>query len=280
MNKIPVWKTIRFAYAFTFGEIGTIIGLIWLPTLLIAVLQFLPYALGTQVVDQEPAAAVAASAFANLAFFAAALLLYAMNAAAVIRQALGLRQGGATIHFSVGLQELRVFGAFAMCGLLFVGCYLVLQIGLSLLAGILPVPGQSLFLLGWMCVVIYLALRLGALLVPVVVAEEKIDLRRVWSLSSGNYWRIQIVALAVFVPLFLLQFVGTVAIAGVGILAPLPLTQDAMQAAVNARVALLDKHLPELMGLSLILAPFSIGLTFGAAAAAYRAIVPRSGRRV
>ena len=50
MNKINVWNAIRFAYAFTFGDIGTIIGLIWLPTLLIAVLQFLPYALGTQAV--------------------------------------------------------------------------------------------------------------------------------------------------------------------------------------------------------------------------------------
>jgi len=40
MNKIPVGETIRFAYAFTFGEIGTIIGLIWIPTLINAVATF------------------------------------------------------------------------------------------------------------------------------------------------------------------------------------------------------------------------------------------------
>ena len=40
MNKIPVGQTIRFAYAFTLGEIGTIIGLIWVPTLINAVATF------------------------------------------------------------------------------------------------------------------------------------------------------------------------------------------------------------------------------------------------
>src|SRR6185437_697887 len=40
MNKIPVGQTIRFAYAFTFGEIGTVIGLTWIPTLINAVATF------------------------------------------------------------------------------------------------------------------------------------------------------------------------------------------------------------------------------------------------
>ncbi|MEJ0044147.1 MAG: hypothetical protein WDM81_18895 [Rhizomicrobium sp.] len=37
MNKIPVGETIRFAYAFTFGEIGTVIGLVWIPLVINAV---------------------------------------------------------------------------------------------------------------------------------------------------------------------------------------------------------------------------------------------------
>src|SRR5256885_4893359 len=46
MTKLPVGSTIRHAYSFTFGELGTIIGLCWLPLVLIAILQFLPYAFG------------------------------------------------------------------------------------------------------------------------------------------------------------------------------------------------------------------------------------------
>ena len=37
MKKIPVLDSIRYAYAFTFGHLGTIIGLIWVPMVILAV---------------------------------------------------------------------------------------------------------------------------------------------------------------------------------------------------------------------------------------------------
>ena len=37
MQKLPVGRIVRLAYAFTFGEIGTIIGLVWIPALITAV---------------------------------------------------------------------------------------------------------------------------------------------------------------------------------------------------------------------------------------------------
>jgi hypothetical protein len=284
MNKISVWKTIRFAYAFTFGDIGTIIGLIWLPTLLIAVLQFLPYALGTQAASQDPAAG-ATSAVANLAFFAAGLILYAIIAVAVTRQALGLRQGGATVHFSLGLPEWRMLGANLLCALV-VGAFL-----LAYLLGILfatsiakgmsaPVAiGTLLFITAGFCVLVYVGLRLVFLVVPVVVAEEKIDLARGWALTAGNFWRVLAVLLAISLPLLAIQAVATIVIGGPELLAPLPAGQDAMAAALNSRMVSLDKHMPELIGLFLILAPFNFGLTLGAEAAVYRAVVPPTGRR-
>src|SRR5215472_9111988 len=98
MNKLPVRQTIRFAYAFAFGEIGTIIGLVWLPTVLIAILQFLPYALGMQAQGYDGRAAGVAG-LGNLAFFSLTLILYAVNAVSVTRQALELRKGAASVYF-------------------------------------------------------------------------------------------------------------------------------------------------------------------------------------
>jgi hypothetical protein len=285
MNKISVWNTIRFAYAFSFGDIGTIIGLIWLPTLLIAVLQFLPYALGTQAPDQDPANA-ATAALANLAFFAGGLILYAMNAVSVMRQALGLRHGGATIHFSLGWPEWRVLGANLLCALV-LGAMLLVYLGGVVFADSLvrgmsaPVTiGALLYKIGGICVLVYVGIRLVILVVPVAVAEDKVDLVRGWTLTAGNFWRILAVMLAVSLPLLAIQAVATAAIGGPLLFAPLPSGQEAMVAALNLRMALLDKHMPELIGVSLILAPFNFGLTLGAEAAIYRAIVPPSGRRV
>jgi hypothetical protein len=40
MKKIPVTQTIQAAYRFVFTHLGAIIGLIWLPMLLVTVLGF------------------------------------------------------------------------------------------------------------------------------------------------------------------------------------------------------------------------------------------------
>src|SRR5580693_989726 len=121
MTKLPVADAIRFAYGFAFGQIGAIIGLVWLPLVILAVIQFLPYAIGTAYPPggADPAEA-AGNAVLNLVFSAAALLLYAMNCVSVTRQALGLRQGAASLHFALGRPEWRMFAAIVICGLLLI----------------------------------------------------------------------------------------------------------------------------------------------------------------
>ena len=63
MNKLPVGEATRFAYAFTIRELGTIIGLIWIPMVALAIISFLPYALGDNMPspDINPTAAGAIS---------------------------------------------------------------------------------------------------------------------------------------------------------------------------------------------------------------------------
>jgi hypothetical protein len=280
MNKIPVLKTIGFAYAFTFAGIGTIIGLVWLPTLLIGVLQFLSFALGAQLSDEGPAAGSAA-AFLNFAFFFATILLYAMNAVAVTRLALGKRpEGIASVHFSLGRPEWRVLGGYLFCAVLLGGLLMVYLLGMSFATSLvrpamsMPLAlGLILYVLVGICLLLYVGLRLMPLLVPVTVAEDKLDLARGWQLMAGNTLRMLGVLLGVSVPVLAIQTAATLAIGGSALVAPLPSSPNAIVLAINARMAALNSHMPELIGLFLILAPFSLGLTMSAEAAAYRALV-------
>ena len=61
---------------------------------------------------------------------------------------------------------------------------------------------------------IFAVLRLGFLLTPVVVAENRISLRRPWELSRGNFWRIFAIALAIVIPLALLAFLLMLLVVG------------------------------------------------------------------
>lgn len=280
MPKIPVADTIRFAYGFAFAQIGAIIGLVWLPLMVMAVLQFLPYAIGTA---NSPAAADSAAAtsaaLANFACSTGVLLLYAINGVSVTRQALGVRQGAASFHFALGWPEWRMFGAIVICGLL-----LVAAIGVYVLAGsailsrlaatpLLDVLADVYTLAGF-CAVVWFALRLIFLVAPVVVAEERLDLPRAWMLTRRNVLRILAVLLAVTLPLLLIQCVALALIAGPQFFLPLPDNAASAALAIEQRFALFDRHMPEVIGLTLILTPFNLGLTLGAAAHAYRALVP------
>lgn len=280
MTRLPIADAIRFAYSFAFEQIGAIIGLVWLPLVMLAVLQFLPYAIGTAYsVNDGNNTAAAGAAFANLLFSTAAMLLYAMNCVSVTRQALGIRQGAATIHFALGWPEWRMFAAIVICGLI-----LVAAIGVYALVGstVLPYAGNGpladaltdLYAVAGLCAIAWFALRLIFVLPPIIVSEERVDLARAWMLTRRNFWRLLAVAAAVMVPLLLIQAAALAAIAGLGLFAPLPGDTAAAAAALEQRFALFDSHMPTLIGLTLILTPFNLGLMLGASSFAYRTLAP------
>lgn len=280
-TRIPVADTIRFAYRFAFGHIGVIIGLVWLPLTAMAVLQFLPYGVGTAYApaSADSSAASTLDAFVNLACSMGVLVLYAINGVAVTRQALGLRQGAASFHFALGWPEWRLFAAIVICGLL-----LVAAIGLYVLLGtiILPRLGGAgwaelvadAYTLAGFCAVSWFALRLIFFIAPVVVTQERVDIVHAFMLTRRNVWRILGIVLAVTVPMLLVQCAALAFIAGPSFFAPLPANAGAAAVALGQRFALFDRHMPEVIGLTLILTPFNLGLILGAAAHAYRAIVP------
>ncbi len=234
MNKIPVGQTIRFAYDFTFGQIGTVIGLIWIPTVINAVGSFLVFRAYGGTMEQPDGAGVPVMGGPQIGlmflYFLVAFLLVAMMAVAITRQALGLRKGTAFAHFSLGSQELRVFGGFFglyLVLLLFVFAFAVVAV-MAALGGSggaldqgrirgqrhLPAWASSLLGLAGFCVLIYVFVRLSFLFIPAAVSEGEFGLTRSWELTRGNFWRIVAVGLAVLLPVVLVQCVAEYFILG------------------------------------------------------------------
>ncbi|HEY1614448.1 MAG TPA: hypothetical protein VGF97_12230 [Rhizomicrobium sp.] len=278
MNRIPVGETIRFAYAFAFGQVGAIIGFVWLPLALAAILQFLPYALGTADSDGT-AATVMGSAVFNLSMALGVWLLNAMNFVSVTRLALGTRESTISLYFSLGAPEWRMFMSILLC--LFA---LVLLLGLYLatgavLAGMLGSDiAAAIYAAIGLVGVAYVALRLVFLVPAVVVVEGKTDLVRAWALAAGNVGRIFLVFLAVVFPILILQTVALGLLVGHGLFAPLPMDPKQAMAALEARRDLLDQHAPTVIGVALVLSPFNLGLVLGAITRAYRALAPERVR--
>lgn len=284
MNKLPVSETTRFAYGFTLGHLGTIIGLIWVPMVGIAILQFLPYGMGDAnlTADQDPNA-LGAAALRGIAFWLATLLLYACVNVAVIRQALGLRSGTAIVHFTLGRAELRVWGA----SLLLMAILFALMLGIILATLVVGFAGGAtgnkvvagaivgVVLIAGLCVLLLSVVRLGFLLVPVTVAEGKISFERGWTLTQGNFWRIAGVLFLVTLPTFIVLCIASLSLMGrelhaLALVAPHLTAQAIME---RYRI-IVSSHAATLIGINLILAPFTVGLTLGASAAGYKALKP------
>jgi hypothetical protein len=279
MNKIPAGKTIAYAYSFTFGHLGTIIGLIWLPLIVLTVLNFLPQIAGGDMdVSGQSAMMQGSQAIGRIAISALTLLLYSIIYVAVTKQALGLRQGPATVHFALGMPEYRVFGALILLFVLmlaFVGTYfgVVFIVG-SMAAGNAVLAGVTGFIaVAGALALIYAVVRLSFLLAPVTVAEDHINLGRGWTLTQGNFWRIVGVMLAIGLPIFVIYLIGIAALMGNELAALPTMTAGNAQKVAEHLSQIITRHMPEIMGLELILAPFSIGLNLSASAFAYRALV-------
>jgi hypothetical protein len=282
MNKIPVGETVRFAYRFTFSELGTIIGLIWVPMVAIAVLSFLPYAMGDMVqsTNVNPTAAGAA-ALRGIALSLVSILLTACINVAVVRQALGLRTGPALVHFTLGRAEFRLWGAmlllFAVFVVLMIGMLLAIAVGAVAASATKneALTGGIVFLIAvaGVCAMLFAIARLGFLLVPITVKEEKISFERGWTLTQGNFWRITAVLFFVTLPTALI-FLGAFG----WLIGPelIPVLQQAQhldqQTLADKMQAVVNGHIATILGVQLIIAPFSVGLTLGAAAYAYKAL--------
>jgi hypothetical protein len=282
MNKLPVGESIGFAYRFTFGQLGAIIGLIWMPMVVIAVLQFLPYGLGdAALVPEDNPTAYGAAQLRAILFLFITMLMYASIFVSVTQQALGLRHGNVLYHFGLGRAEFRMWGALlllaAIATLLLLGIALVATAGVAVAAksgnGVVAGPVESALLLAGSCAFIFVITRLGFLLVPSTVVEKKLGLERSWKLSYGNFWRITLVLFVVTLPTALVVGGAQFALMSRE-LAPLlsPTHTITFEVLMNRMEVVMGRHMPEIIGINLIAAPFQCGLLLAAAAFAYKAL--------
>lgn len=223
-NQIPVGKTIAYAYGFTFGNLGTIIGLTWLALLLAvgsnyAVLEYT----GLGTMTEGTVRANPALAFQTLGWFLLSLLVAmffgAIVAVALSRQALGLRTGGAIVHLAAGGTEWRMFGGhlryllsvIVLAIISYIATLLIVLVigfianamgGAMAAAGIIGLLGiLGMVVLGG--AVIFTLVRMGYLLSPSIVAERPGGLKRSYDLTKGNFWRIVLVWIGSSLPLLL-----------------------------------------------------------------------------
>jgi hypothetical protein len=299
-DKLPVFRAVARAYGFTTGNLATIIGLIWLPLLLLA---GGAYFLAINVISilerlsssrMDAIEEIQRTGFVFYYFLFGVIFLYSVMVVPVMRQALGLREGGAFIHFGLRASEFRTFAALFLLYLVIttvniVGVYaplflfIIAELGsaaIATAAGIAPaVATGSIAIIVWLayiCASTYVGVRLSFFVVPVTVAENRIDLIRAWNLTRGRFWRLFWILFAIRVPLAIAGSAFALAILAFYFGAwPMFVRPNPANAKSAVAVFEMVRHvLPVFIGIAVFLEPLRLGLESGAGAAAYRALEP------
>jgi hypothetical protein len=296
MDRIPVGKSIGGAYGFLFGRILTILGLSWLPAAIYAGarLAFLRH-IGTAV-----AASVQAGHhpswqvhLAMLLFFVFSLLMVAVIALPLNREALGMRDEPVLARFVIGARELKLLWAYIRIDVLAVALVVAL-----FFAAVGARIGTEAALAAWakdtalmqfpvvaivhkaaaviaVLIFLFVSFRLGFLIAPVTAAEDKGRLARAWELSRGSFWRMLAIFLAILVPLAIAILACEYAV----LHAQLHDIAHAMFASgrhpdASVLVSVVAEHGPALAAIAAAAMVIASALFAGAGAAAYRALVP------
>lgn len=302
MKKIPIGSTIASAYNFTFGSVGTVIGLIWVPLVAYTLGRFfvVDYYAAHLTQSGDPSAGGQA-ALILFGFWFVSLFFTAIIGVSLTRQAMAPRAGSIIAHFAIGPAEFNYFLSLMAVFFVMLAVYIAAIIANLILVGVggaiapalgaINTLGAKVLLFAAVAaivildiaVLLYVGVRLAFLVAPVTVAEGKIDLIRAWQLTRGNFWRMFVVLAVTFGPIFVVGQLAFTAIVGPGYIvalatAVLTIVEAAMTGAQLPAQAL--QHVPDitakapyLLGLSFLLAPFTYGLTFAAPAFAYRALV-------
>ena len=308
MSKIPVGATIAHAYSFAFGQFLRVLGIVWAPLLVSIAFALLitPGFLGNHidVADKEE---IARQSMKLLPLsLVVTIIIRAMIATGVTEFALGQRTGLTLVYFSLGASVWRFVGAW----LLVILVMFLLMLGGALVIGILAAVGGialgaaghgtigawfGLFIgvvaIAYYFALIYAAVRLTFFIPPVIVAEKKIDLARGWQLARGNFWRIFIVGLVIFLPLIIVGCVlfwtlyGAVFFAAFKEIFTMAMNHakpEAIQAVADKlEISMRETALrvwPYTAVTGLILGTLGYGLGYGACAFAYKAVTPDGGR--
>jgi hypothetical protein len=295
MKKIPVGVTIAHAYRFAFGSCLKILRANWIALLLQSVLSLVmtQYMAGimTSIMTHDPSAV---GQFGPLMLiYPFVIILFFVQITAVTELALNPEKAIGVFSFPIGKPTWRMAGAFILATLAIAAVILVFIIAAIALGFVLKIAGVSkgiaaiAVLLGFLVGyggLIYVVCRFYFLLAPVTVAEGRIALGRAWKLTKGNFWRIFLIVLAIFIPVIIAEY--TVIFAAIGLPPFLPhgTGPEAMRALQEAKLAwnlamfaAMQKYWFVALPFFIALMVFWLGTSCGAQAFAYQKLTEDEG---
>lgn len=291
MKKIPVGQTIAAAYRFTFVGLEKVIALIWLPIIVLTVVDYFIngpfFAARAAAMESGDPSQLGPAMAGQVGFVFLALFLKAMIAVAICREIINPLKRPLWLRFSLGGTEFRVVGAMLGLALMIALAAILCVIAGMLVSGSVALPAKGLapgqLALGMAVLIglvfspllIYVFVRLGSLVIPSAVMGGGFGLAKSWELLKGNAGRMLLISLAVGVPMSLVYLALYGAILGPDFYNPhIELLGDKAaqlrQSAETLRQT--ADHLPWLEGLQFVLAPFLYGLGCSAPAFAYKAL--------
>jgi hypothetical protein len=304
MRKIPVGQTIAQSYRFVFANYLSLLGIAWLPLVIMAVVSFAYMRLATQGfgASDDPAAAAPNFPLAVL-FYILILGLMVVVVVGMVREVFGTRGGPRFLYFRLGSDELRAAGAIffllVMLGAAIAFAAIIGGVAAAITVGIhaasmgsqsqanpvqaalevFAIVGVVLSVVGILG--FYFAVRFGFLLFPAAAAEHKFGIGRSWDLTSGNFWRALAVIFVTNLPILVINLLFTWVIFGPTYGAMLSHLGDpkAVAAQVQQIQLLLQTqwhYLPYFWIAGLIVSPITYGLLVVPAAFSYRALMPEN----
>lgn len=264
MQQIPVRATVIAAYKYTFGNIGKLVGLVWLPALLTFAGSYVfvrPY-LYLMAINPGPDEMLQHGQLilGVYGFYIAAVFFFAMMAAGIARDVLHPDREAGVYHFPPLRSVLRV--AVGLFGMLLLVALVFGAIGtvLALAGKALPGPALDAIFVVVALAMIYAVVRLGFLLVPAATEEDRCyGLTRSWLLSGGHFWRLVLILLCSAVPVGIVSMLAQLAILGPGYYAGMHISGD-LTSADTARMLLMADRFWLIAGVNFFLTPFAYGL--------------------
>lgn len=300
MNKIPLDNTITSAYRFFFTRILSVIGTLWLPMLImLGLIGGVLYAVVPQgwwhgefpAFDAKNPDPIAVWDFCR-PFMMGMPLLWLVGMVFSSMMMVGLMQLslGQKKHcyafFSLGADVWRLIFA-GIVAFLIVMVIFAVSTGVAVAAGIFAkslLPNAAAVIVTIVvtvvaiCFCIYAPVRLCFFLPGVVVAEHRVGLGRSWQLGGGNFWRIVLVFLAIFLPVMIvagiIQQVTILPIVASS-MTHLMHTDKPTPADLAAFLRVLPPLIPVFVVVGVLQRIAMSGLLAGAIGTAYNALVPK-----
>ena len=219
MRSVPVGRTIAHAYGFAGRRALPLLGLGWLSAFFFGLgAAFLLRKLGATMLVSPDAATGRVNDFTLFYLFCLLVLLAFANAAIALAMTREARSPGPdwmSAHLSITRREWSLFFAYVrLYGFLIAAVVAILLAGNVAMAvskpliaaqggwqvAVLPPLISSIATIGAFAAASVLAIRFGFFAAPLADAESSARLLQSWTISGGNFWRLLVLSLALWLP--------------------------------------------------------------------------------